>query len=125
NERHKNGSIMGKRGNQNFVVIPTKRLINRLEQLCPEYGIKLTVTEESYTSKASLLDEDSLPKHGEKPSGWKPSGKRVRRGLYKSSKGYLVNADCNGAGNIARKVAVQLGLDLTKAGRGALTLPHR
>ncbi|NEQ83330.1 MAG: IS200/IS605 family element transposase accessory protein TnpB [Moorea sp. SIO2I5] len=125
NERQKNGSIMGKRGNQNFVVIPTKRLINRLEQLCPEYGIKLTVTEESYTSKASFLDEDSLPKHGEKPSGWKPSGKRVRRGLYKSSKGYLVNADCNGAGNIARKVAVQLGLDLTKAGRGALTLPHR
>ncbi len=125
NNRQKNGSRMGKRGNQNFVVIPTKRLINRLEQLCREYGIKLTITEEAYTSKASFLDEDSLPKHGEKPSGWRPSGKRVRRGLYKSSKGYLVNADCNGAGNIARKVAVQLGLDLTKAGRGALALPHR
>ncbi|WP_424097441.1 RNA-guided endonuclease InsQ/TnpB family protein [Moorena producens] len=125
NERQKDSINIGKRGNQNFVVIPTKRLINRLKQLCPEYGIKLTITEESYTSKASYLDDDSLPKHGEKPKGWTPSGKRIKRGLYRSSKGHLINADCNGAGNIARKVAAQLGLDLTKAGRGALTLPHR
>ncbi|NEO42767.1 MAG: IS200/IS605 family element transposase accessory protein TnpB [Moorea sp. SIO4A3] len=125
NERQKDSSSMGKRGNQNFVVIPTKRLIERLKQLCLEYGIKLTITEEAYTSKASYLDDDSLPKYGEKPAGWTPSGKRVRRGLYKSSKGHLVNADCNGAANIARKVAAQLGIDLTKAGRGALTLPHR
>ncbi|NEQ82950.1 MAG: IS200/IS605 family element transposase accessory protein TnpB [Moorea sp. SIO2I5] len=125
NERQKDSINMGRRGNQNFVAIPTKRLIERLKQMCPEYGIKLTVTEESYTSKASYLDEDPLPKHGEKPSGWQPSGKRVRRGLYKTAKGYLVNADCNGAGNITRKVAKQLGLDLTKMGRGALTLPHR
>ncbi|NEO90824.1 MAG: transposase [Moorea sp. SIO3G5] len=125
NEKQKNGSNMGKRGNQNFVVIPTKRLINRLEQLCSEYGIKLTITEESYTSKASYLDDDSLPKHGEKPTGWTPSGRRIRRGMYRTSRGYLVNADCNGAGNIARKVARQLGINLTKLGRGALTLPHR
>ncbi|NES45508.1 transposase, partial [Moorena sp. SIO2C4] len=125
NEGQKDSSSMGKRGNQNFVVIPTKRLIERLKQLCPEYGIKLTITEEAYTSKASYLDSDSLPRHGEKPKGWKPSGKRVRRGLYKTSNGWLINADCNGAANIARKVATQLGLDLTKVGRGALTLPHR
>lgn len=125
NERQKDSANMGKRGNQNFVVIPTKRLIERLKQLCPEYGIKLTITEEAYTSKASYLDDDSLPKYGEKPKGWKPSGKRVKRGLYRSSKGHLVNADCNGAANIARKVAAQLGIDLTKAGRGSLTVPHR
>ncbi|AOY82835.1 transposase [Moorena producens JHB] len=125
NERQKDSINIGRKGNQTFVVIPTKRLIERLKQLCPEYGIKLTVTEESYTSKASYLDEDPLPRHGEKPSGWQPSGKRVRRGLYRTKQGYLVNADCNGAGNIARKVAKQLGLDLTKVGRGALTLPHR
>ncbi|NEO45023.1 MAG: transposase [Moorea sp. SIO4A3] len=125
NEGQKNRTNMGRRGNQKFVVIPTKRLIERLKQLCREYGIKLTITEEAYTSKASYLDDDSLPKHGEKPTGWTPSGKRIKRGLYKSSNGHLVNADCNGAANIARKVTVQLGLDLTKAGRGALTLPHR
>ena len=68
NERQKNGSNMGKRNNQNFVVIPTGRLIERLKQLCPEYGIVLTITEESYTSKASFLDDDFLPKYGEKLS---------------------------------------------------------
>ncbi|NEP50169.1 MAG: IS200/IS605 family element transposase accessory protein TnpB, partial [Moorea sp. SIO3C2] len=125
NEGHKNSLNMGKRGNQNFVVIPTKRLIERLKQLAFEYGIKLTITEEAYTSKASYLDDDSLPKHGEKPKGWTPSGKRVRRGLYKTSKGWLVNADCNGAANIARKVATQLGLNLAKVGREFLTVPHR
>jgi len=125
NDGQKNGSNMGKRSNQNFVVIPTKRLIDRQEQLCPEYGIILTITEEAYTSKASYLDGDSLYKHGEKPTGWKPSGNRVKRGLYKSRDGHVINADCNGAANIARKVATQLGLNLAKLGRGALTLPRR
>ncbi|NEO00531.1 MAG: IS200/IS605 family element transposase accessory protein TnpB [Moorea sp. SIO3I7] len=125
NERQKDSINIGKRGNQNFVVIPTKRLINRLEQLCPEYGIKLTITEEAYTSKASCLDKDSLPNYGEKPKNWKPSGKRVKRGLYKTSSGCLINADCNGATNIARKVATQLGIDLAKVSREFLTVPHR
>ncbi|MGJ5676439.1 MAG: RNA-guided endonuclease InsQ/TnpB family protein [Nostochopsis sp.] len=125
NDAQKNGSSMGKRGNQNFVVIPTGRLIERLKQLCPEYGIQLTITEEAYTSKASFLDGDSLPKHGEKPNGWKPSGNRVKRGLYKSRDGHLINADCNGAANIMRKVATQLGLILAEVGRASLTVPQR
>jgi IS605 OrfB family transposase len=125
NEGQKNGSDMGKRNNQNFVVIPTKRLIERLKQLCPEYGIVLTITEEAYTSSSSYLDGDSLYKFGEKPGCWKPSGERVKRGLYRTSQGFLVNADCNGAANIARKVATQLGLDLTEVGMGSLTLPRR
>ena len=125
NEGQKNDSCMGKRNNQNFVVIPTKRLIERLKQLCPEYGIVLTITEEAYTSSSSYLDGDSLYKHGEKPAGWKPSGQRVKRGLYKTASGWLINADCNGAANIARKVATPLGLDLAELGRGALILPQR
>ncbi|KAF3888638.1 MULTISPECIES: RNA-guided endonuclease InsQ/TnpB family protein [Nostocales] len=125
NDGQKSGSSMGKRGNQNFVLIPTGRLIERLKQLCPEYGIQLTITEEAYTSKASYLDDDSLYKHGEKPTGWKPSGQRVKRGLYKTFQGWLINADCNGAANIAKKVATQLGLNLVEVGRGALTLPRR
>ncbi len=125
NDGQKNGSNMGKRGNQNFVVIPTGRLIERLKQLCPEYGIALTITEEAYTSKASYLDGDSLYKYGEKPAGWKPSGQRVKRGLYNTSQGWLINADCNGAANIARKVATQLGLNLVEVGRASLTVPQR
>lgn len=125
NEGQKIGSNMGKRNNQNFVVIPTNRLIKRLKQLCPESGIKLTVTEESYTSKTSFVDDDFLPKYGEKPEGWKSSGERIQRGLFRTKKGFLVNADCNGAANIMRKVATQLGLVLVKVGRGSLAVPHR
>lgn len=125
NEGQKQNSNMGKRNNQNFVVIPTSRLIERLKQLCPEYGINLTITEEAYTSKASFLDSDSLPKHGEKPEGWKASGKRIERGLYRSRDGSIINADCNGAGNIMRKVATQLGLNLVEVGRASLTVPQR
>jgi IS605 OrfB family transposase len=125
NEGQKNSSDMGKRNNQNFVVIPTKRLIERLKELCLEYGIVLTITEEANTSKASFLDGDSLPRHGEKPEGWKASGKRIERGLYKTSQGFLVNADCNGAANIMRKVATQLKLNLAEVGMGSLTLPKR
>lgn len=125
NQGQKNGSNLGTRNNQNFVMIPTGRLIERLKQLCPEYGIRLTITEESYTSKASFLDDDFLPTFGEKPEKWEPSGERIERGLYKTKRNFLVNADCNGAANIMRKVAIQLGLALVKVGRGCLTVPHR
>jgi IS605 OrfB family transposase len=125
NEGQKNCSNMGKRNNQNFVVIPTKRLIDRLKQLCPEYGIVLTTTEEAYTSIASFLDGDSLPKYGEKPKGWRASGERVKRGLYKIRDGRVINADCNGSANIMRKVATQLKLNLAEVGRASLTVPRR
>ncbi len=51
--------------------------------------------------------------------------KRVNRGLYRSAVGKLINADANGAGNIIRKVATQLSLDLAKVGREVLMLPQR
>lgn len=56
----------------------------------------------------------------EKPEGWKESGKRINRGLYRSKDGIKINADCNAAGNILRKVAATLGLCLKRVSRGAL-----
>ncbi|WP_293067620.1 hypothetical protein [Okeania sp. SIO2B3] len=53
----------------------------------------------------SFLDGDYLPIYGEKPNDWKPSGKRIKRGLYRSSNNWLINADCNGAANIITKVS--------------------
>jgi putative transposase len=125
NQGQKDGVNMGKKTNQKFVQIPTGRLKDRIAQLCEQYGIQFVETEESYTSKASFLDSDTLPKYGEKPERWKESGKRVQRGLYRSADGVKINADCNGAANILRKVAVTLGLCLEGISSGALITPLR
>jgi putative transposase len=123
NKGQKDSASMGAKNNQKFVQIPTARLKERIRQLCEIYGIQFIETEESYTSKASFLDSDIIPVYGEKPELWKESGKRVKRGLYRSAKNILINADCNGAANITRKVATTLGLDLDGVSRGALTTP--
>ncbi len=125
NQRNKDGIEIGRKNNQEFVQIPTARLKERIKQLCEQYGIQFLETEESYTSKASFLDGDFLPVFGDKPEGWKPSGKRVHRGMYRTKKGKFVNADANGAANILRKVEIQLGLDLAKVSREYLTAPSR
>lgn len=126
---------IGSRNNQNFVQIPTARLKNRIKQLGEEVGINFVETEESYTSKTSFLDGDFLPTLGAKPESWKPSGKRGKRikgrkfnlgrGGYQTADGTRINSDCNGAANILRKVAKQLGICLAKIGKGALNLPKR
>jgi lycopene cyclase CruP len=105
---------LGSKTNQCFVQIPSARLKDRIAQLCQQHGIRFIETEESYTSKASFLDSDELPTFGEKTEGWKESGKRVNRGLYRSKDGSKINADCNAAGNILRKVATTLGLCLSR-----------
>jgi hypothetical protein len=51
--------------NQKFVQMPLYKLKNRLKELCDFPGIRFVETEEAYTSKASFLDGDSLPKYGE------------------------------------------------------------
>ncbi|MEG4323242.1 MULTISPECIES: transposase [unclassified Microcoleus] len=114
---------LGSKTNQGLVQIPTARLKDRISQLCEQYGIEFVETEESYTSKASFLDADVLPKFGEKPEGWKASGKRIKRGLYRSKDGIKINADCNGAALILRKVATTLRLCLEGVSRGALISP--
>lgn len=125
NQGQKSESNMGAKNNQKFVQIPTAKLKERIAQLCEQYGIKFVETEESYTSKASFLDNDELPKYGEKPDGWQSSGKRIKRGLYRSADNWLVNADCNGSANILRKVKAMLKLDLSRVIRGILTMPIR
>ncbi|MEO0970230.1 MAG: zinc ribbon domain-containing protein, partial [Cyanobacteria bacterium J06639_18] len=107
--------------------IPTSRLKERIKQLCEQYGVKFTETEESYTSKSSFINDDFLPTFGEdnKPERWKPSGKRIKRGLYQTDCGFVCNSDCNGAANILRKVATTLKLNLSGVSRGSLSNPCR
>jgi putative transposase len=125
NEGFKSNAYMGRVNNQKFVQMPLGKLKDRLKQLCDLHGIRYQETEEAYTSKASYLDGDSLPVYGQKPDGWKASGKRVNRGLYRTVNGSIVNADLNGSANILRKVASNLGIDLSLLGRRCLTTVAR
>ncbi|MUL35560.1 RNA-guided endonuclease InsQ/TnpB family protein [Gloeocapsopsis dulcis] len=125
NKRQKQEIRLGAKTNQKFVQIPTARLKERIAQLCEQYGIRFVETEESYTSQASFLDDDFLPTYGERPDSWKSSGKRVKRGLFRTAHNCYINADCNGAANILKKVATKLGFDLSRVGRASLTAPQR
>jgi len=104
NKGQKQDVNMGVVTNQNFVQIPTAKVKDRLQQECDLRGWRFFEQDESYTSKSSFLDRDLLPvKVGEKPDNWQPSGKRIKRGLYRSAQGLILNADINGAANIIRK----------------------
>ncbi|MCE7747575.1 MAG: IS200/IS605 family element transposase accessory protein TnpB [Candidatus Heimdallarchaeota archaeon] len=98
NQNWKQQSKMGKRNNQNFVNISFFTLIRKLQYKAEEAGIEVITTTESYTSKCSFLDIEPIQKHV------KYLGRRKNRGLFKSKAGLLLNADCNAAGNIGRKV---------------------
>ncbi len=102
----KQETSMSKRNNQNFVQIPHARFIDMLTYKAELVGIQVEVAEESYTSKASFLDLDSIPTY--KPNGGEQytfSGKRIgrRNRLYCTKDGRTICADVNGAYNILRK----------------------
>ena len=89
---------IGKKNNQSFTQIPHARLIDQITYKCQLAGIKVVVTEESYTSKTSAIDLEAPTKHSVY------LGKRVKRGLFKSSNGTKTNADVKGSLQIVRKV---------------------
>ena len=115
---------MGKTNNQNFVAIPFGKIREKLRYLCEIYGIRYVEQEESYTSKASFFDNDEIPMYNaDNPQKYEFSGKRIKRGLYRSGSGIEINADVNGAANILRKSSV-VSLD-GLYGRGELDTPIR
>lgn len=88
---------MGRVNNQNFVNIPIFRFADMLKYKCELEGITVIFHEESYTSKCSFLDNESIEKHEEY------CGKRIKRGLFRSGTSKLINADVNGSYNIMKK----------------------
>jgi IS605 OrfB family transposase len=125
NKEQKQECNLVQNNHQSFVSIPTAKLKERIRQVCEHCGIKFIETEESYTSKASFLDNDSLPKFGKKTEGWQPSGKRTKRGLYRAAQNQYINADANGAANRIRKVSTTLNFNLSRVSRGVLTRPQK
>ena len=110
----KSGIFIGKKGNQNFVQIPYNKFISQLKYKCQLRGIEVVEQEESYTSKASFIDYDEIPIWKNDGKKYKFSGVRVKRGLYKTKIGKLINADVNGSYNILVKGLDNLGIILKR-----------
>ncbi|MGZ3713796.1 MAG: RNA-guided endonuclease InsQ/TnpB family protein [Ktedonobacterales bacterium] len=89
---------LSKKTNQTFVFLPHARFIALVTYKAALVGIRVIVTEESYTSKCSSLDGESVGQHA------RYAGTRVKRGLFVTASGGKVNADVNGAYNIITKV---------------------
>ena len=112
---------LGKRNNQIFVSIPFNKFIDMLKYKCELEGINVTIREESYTSKCSSLDLEELKYQN------KYLGRRIKRGMFISSKGIKINADLNGALNILRKetgdkVFLEMKMQ-TQSSRGQVVWP--
>jgi len=98
NKEWKKEIELGKVNNQNFVSIPYYQFINMLRYKCEEEGINFILVEENYTSGCSFLDGEEVNRTNYNPR------RRIKRGLFRSNKGILINADVNSAYNIIRKV---------------------
>lgn len=98
NETWKQNVNLGSRTNQNFVFIPYNMLISQLEYKCQNEGKRLITTEESYTSGTSALDNELPTKE------FYNKKRRIKRGLFKSNEGVLINSDVNGSIQIGKKV---------------------
>ena len=98
NKEWKQETNIGKKNNQNFFQIPFAKFIEMIQYKAEEHGITVILTEESYTSGTSFIDDEQPVKENYNKS------RRIKRGLFKSNNGILINADLNGAYQILKKV---------------------
>lgn len=98
NKTWKQECSINDKATQNFTFIPYDKFIQQLEYKCQDEGIKISVVEESYTSGTSFLDNEEPIKENYNKN------RRIKRGLFKSNKGLLINSDVNGSMQIMKKV---------------------
>ena len=105
NKGWKQEAKLGRRVNQSFVQLPFARFIQMLQYKAEAIGMKVVLTEESYTSGTSFLDGDVPTKdHYDK-------SRRIHRGSFQANDGRKINADVNGAYQIMRKVFPNVNAD--------------
>ena len=116
---------IGTKNNQSFTSIPHNMFTNMLKYKCRLNGINIVCVEEPYTSKSSFLDLDHIPSLKDKKVNF--SGQRIKRGLYRSRNGSIINADVNGSFNILRRfVLKEVGdVSLLPTDRGFVFNPIR
>ncbi|MFX1282011.1 MAG: IS200/IS605 family accessory protein TnpB-related protein [Promethearchaeota archaeon] len=88
---------LGKRNTQNFATLPYYKLLQQLVCKAAEQGITVIKQEESYSSKCSFVNNEPIKHHN------LLLGQRMTRGLFKSHKDIIINANVNGAYNILQK----------------------
>lgn len=98
NKNWKQEINLGKKTNQSFTSIPHSHLTYKVEYKAKMEGMEVIQTEESYTSKCSSYDLETIQKHD------MYVGRRVKRGLFRTQGFRYINADANGSVNIIRKV---------------------
>lgn len=97
NKTWKQECKLGDKTTQTFTFIPYDLLIKQLKYKCDECGIQCITNEESYTSGTSFLDDEEPIKENYNKK------RRVKRGLFKSNNGVLINSDVNGSLQIMKK----------------------
>lgn len=83
--------------NKNFVQIPVQEFVNMIENKLKMFGVEVIKINESYTSGCSSIDLEEINKENYKKS------RRIKRGLFRTNEGQIINADINGSLNILRK----------------------
>ena len=79
--------------------LPFGKFVQMLKAKAEKFGIQVQLVYESYTSKASALDDEPIKQETY-------SIKRIQRGLVKSDKNEVWNADLNACLNIVKKAKV-------------------
>ena len=109
NKGWKDKISIGKVNNQNFVSVPFSKIIDIIKYKAEDLGIKCIEQEESYTSKASFIDNDNIPiLHENDNKKYTFSGKRISRNLYQTKDNKIIDADLNGALNIMKKANIEI-----------------
>ena len=83
--------------NKNFVQIPLRKLVQKIEYKAKLEGIKVEKISEKYTSGVSALDREDIIKENYNKR------RRISRGIFVTNRGIKINADINGSLNILRK----------------------
>ena len=97
NQGWKQSISLSRKTNQSFVTIPHQKLIENICYKAKLHGIRVIITEESYTSGTSFLDGESPTKDVY------DKRRRIYRGLFRSNQGVCINADVNAGYQIMKK----------------------
>ena len=97
NYNFKEKVLQNKKSTQIFKEIPLSKFKDLIISKAMKFSLQTKVVNESYTSKCSFYDNEEIKFH------YNYQGTRISRGLFKTKKGIIINADINAALNILKK----------------------